>query len=62
MTPKNNIHIIHATAPLSEMFGYSTALRSSTKGRASYHMEFSHYEPVPAAVQAEIVGGKAAGG
>jgi elongation factor G len=60
MTPRGNTHVISATAPLSEMFGYSTALRSATKGRANYHMEFSHYEPVPAAVQEELVGQKTA--
>ncbi len=61
MTPRNNVHVVHATAPLSEMFGYSTTLRSATKGRASYHMEFSHYEAVPKAVQEELVGAKTAG-
>ena len=38
------------------MFGYATALRSATQGRASYTMQFSHYAQVDAAVQAEIVG------
>ena len=39
--------ILKATVPLSEMFGYSTDLRSKTQGRASYTMEFSNYEAVP---------------
>jgi elongation factor G len=46
MTAKGNNQLIHAFAPLSEMFGYSTALRSVSQGRASYTMEFSNYEPV----------------
>ncbi|MBW2149654.1 MAG: elongation factor G [Deltaproteobacteria bacterium] len=43
-----------AEVPLSEMFGYATALRSRTEGRASYHMRFSRYKPVPASVMQEI--------
>jgi elongation factor G len=39
--------IIQAEVPLSEMFGYSTALRSATQGRATYTMEFKHYAAVP---------------
>jgi len=41
--------------PLSEMFGYATALRSATQGRASYCMEFSNYHEVPASIAAEHV-------
>jgi len=41
--------------PLSEMFGYSTRLRSQTQGRAVYSMEFSHYEEVPKSKMEEIV-------
>lgn len=44
-----------ANVPLAEMFGYSTAIRSLTKGRASYSMEPSHFDPVPAAVEKEIL-------
>ena len=47
--------IIHAEVPLSEMFGYSTSLRSRTQGRGSYSMEFSRYEEVPKAIQETIV-------
>lgn len=43
---RGNIQIVKGIAPLSEMFGYVTSLRSLSQGRASYTMEFSHYEPV----------------
>ena len=46
--------VINGTVPLSEMFGYSTDLRSSTQGRATYTMEFSDYAEVPAALAEEI--------
>ncbi len=44
--PKGAVQVIRATAPLSQMFGYSTALRSVTQGRANFTMVFSHYDPV----------------
>jgi len=47
--------IVDAFVPLAEMFGYSTDLRSMTQGRATYAMEFDHYEEVPANVAAEII-------
>jgi elongation factor G len=47
--------VIKANVPLSEMFGYATDLRSATQGRATYTMEFSHYEKAPKTVEAEIV-------
>jgi len=47
--------IVNAYVPLSEMFGYSTDLRSMTQGRATYAMEFDHYEEVPANVAKEII-------
>jgi elongation factor G len=40
-------HVVKAVVPLSEMFGYATALRSATQGRALFTMEFSHYDEVP---------------
>lgn len=43
----NNIKLVRAKVPLAEMFGYSTALRSMSQGRANYAMEFSHYNDVP---------------
>jgi len=49
------LKVINAKVPLSEMFGYTTALRSMTEGRASSTMEFDHYEIVPANVAKEIV-------
>ncbi len=47
--------IIEAEVPLSEMFGYSTQLRSLSSGRATYAMEPSHFEKVPAKLQEEIL-------
>ena len=46
---------VESRVPLSEMFGYSTDLRSSTQGRASFSMEFSHYEEVPKSVAEAII-------
>jgi elongation factor G len=48
-------HAIDARVPLAQMFGYATDLRSMTQGRATYTMQFSHYEPVPAAVAEGII-------
>jgi len=50
--------IIDAHVPLAEMFGYATSLRSLTEGRATFTMEFSHYEEVPANIAQEIIEGK----
>ena len=50
--------ILDASVPLSEMFGYATALRSLTEGRASFTMQFDRYEPVPNNVAQEIIEGK----
>jgi len=46
--------VITAEVPLKEMFGYATELRSMTQGRASYVMQFSHYEAAPQAISEEI--------
>lgn len=51
---KGNYVAVHAEVPLSEMFGYSTQLRSLSSGRATYAMEPSHFEPVPAKIQEEL--------
>jgi elongation factor G len=55
MTQRADAHIVGASVPLSEMFGYSTTLRSMSQGRAIYSMEFSHYQEVPKAKAEEIV-------
>ena len=52
--------VIKAEVPLSEMFGYSTSLRSATQGRATYTMEFKHYTEAPKNVAESIVNQKAA--
>ena len=51
--PRNAI--LHAEVPLAEMFGYSTAVRSLSKGRASYSMEPVKFEQVPASVLSSIL-------
>ena len=55
MGDRSGNKIVDAFVPLSEMFGYSTDLRSSTQGRATYSMEFDHYEEVPRNVSEEII-------
>lgn len=55
MTERAGARIIEAEVPLSEMFGYSTDLRSKSQGRANYAMEFKKYLPVPAAIQKTII-------
>jgi elongation factor G len=52
--------VIKAEVPLSEMFGYSTSLRSATQGRATYTMEFKHYTEAPKNVADGIINQKAA--
>jgi elongation factor G len=52
---RGNNHVVNALVPLSEMFGYSTDLRSRTQGRATYTMQFDSYQPTPTNVQEEIV-------
>lgn len=54
MTMRHDQQIIKAEAPLAAMFGYSTALRSVSQGRATYSMIFSHYEAVPEQISQEI--------
>jgi elongation factor G len=55
MESLGNTQIIRAFAPLAQMFGYATDLRSMTQGRGTYSMEFSHYEQIPAGVADEII-------
>src|SRR5579864_963827 len=47
MEPRGNGQVVRAKVPLAEMFGYATDLRSITQGRATYSMQFSHYQAVP---------------
>jgi elongation factor G len=54
MSDRSGNKIVDAFVPLAEMFGYSTDLRSATQGRATYSMEFDHYEEVPKNVSEEI--------
>ena len=55
MNERSGNKIVDAFVPLAEMFGYSTDLRSMTQGRATYSMEFDHYEEVPSNVSKEII-------
>lgn len=55
MDERNGVKVVTAMVPLSEMFGYSTDIRSMTQGRGSYSMEFDHYEEAPRNVTEEIV-------
>ena len=55
MTQRGESQVVAADVPLAEMFGYSTALRSQTQGRAVYSMQFDHYEEVPKNVAEEII-------
>lgn len=52
---RGNTQVIKANVALSEMFGYATDLRSNTQGRATYTMQFSHYEEVPKNITDEII-------
>jgi len=56
MKDKGDTKIVRGFVPLSEVFGYATAIRSLTQGRATYTMEPSHYEEVPKNIQEKIVG------
>jgi len=54
MDSRAGAQVINAHVPLAQMFGYSTDLRSKTQGRATYTMQFAHYEPVPQTISEEI--------
>jgi elongation factor G len=54
MTSRGGAQVVKAFVPLAQMFGYATDLRSRTQGRATFTMQFGHYEPVPASVSEEI--------
>jgi elongation factor G len=55
LEPSGNAQSIKAMVPLSEMFGYATDLRSMTQGRATFTMQFDHYEEVPQSIATELV-------
>jgi elongation factor G len=55
MESRPGVQVVSATAPLAAMFGYAGDLRSATQGRASFSMEFSHYDPVPASLAQEVI-------
>jgi elongation factor G len=59
---RGNALAVKAFVPLGEMFGYATDLRSSTQGRATYTMQFEHYEEVPGNIAEEIVESRSGGG
>ncbi|MBT8492704.1 MAG: elongation factor G [Deltaproteobacteria bacterium] len=54
ITPRTGVQTVAGLVPLASMFGYATDLRSRTQGRATYSMQFSHYEEVPAQITDEV--------
>jgi elongation factor G len=54
METRANVQVIESGVPLAEMFGYATDLRSATQGRATFHMQFSHYDPAPLSITEEV--------
>jgi elongation factor G len=57
-TSREKTKVIDAEVPLAEMFGYATSLRSLTKGRANFTMEFKEYFEVPRHISEEVVAGR----
>jgi elongation factor G len=55
MDTRPGVQVVTATVPLAQMFGYANDLRSATQGRATFSMEFSHYEPVPDSIAEEVI-------
>ena len=55
MNSRKDVQVVKAFVPLSEMFGYATAMRSMTQGRALYTMQFSHYDHTPRNIAEEII-------
>ncbi len=55
MEGRGTSQMVHAHVPLASMFGYSTELRSMTQGRATYSMEFDHYQALPSSIAEEII-------
>ena len=60
MEPRAGAQVIACHVPLSEMFGYATDLRSRSQGRATFSMQFDHYEKVPTSISEELIAKKAA--
>jgi elongation factor G len=58
MEMRSSNQVITAEVPLGEMFGYATELRSATKGRATYSMEFKHYAEAPKNIEEAVVKNK----
>lgn len=58
LEPRMGTQIVRAHVPLSNMFGYATDMRSNTQGRATYSMQFDHYDKVPASIAEEILKSK----
>jgi len=54
MESRGSAQVVNSEVPLAQIFGYATDLRSMTQGRATYTMQFSHYEPVPQTISEEI--------
>ena len=54
-SPDDGVTVIEALAPLSEIQRYSTDLRSLTQGRASFHMQFDHYEELPDQIARKVI-------
>ncbi len=55
MDSRGNVNVVNATVPLASMFGYSTALRSMSAGKATYSMEFAHYEAAPSNIAKDVI-------
>lgn len=60
MEERGTVKVVRAKVPLAEMFGYATTLRSMSEGRASFTMEFDHYQEVPDTIAQAIVGARTA--
>jgi elongation factor G len=58
LEPSGNAQSVKAMVPLAEMFGYATDVRSMTQGRATFTMQFDHYEEVPQSIAAELIDGQ----
>ena len=53
--PREGLQVVRGQAPMAELFGYATDLRSFTQGRGNYTMQFSHYDEVPKAIGEQVV-------